>query len=104
MVKGTACSALAGLYGALTVQGLPPSALKDQRIVVVGAGSAGMGVTAMVAKGMVKHGMSAEQVRGSRMLSLDQWSGAGSIEDSARKAHASSVLTSELTTASSLIR
>jgi Malic enzyme, NAD binding domain len=62
-MQGTACSALAGIYGALRVQGLPPSALKDERIVVVGAGSAGMGVTAMIAKGMIKHGFSGEQAR-----------------------------------------
>lgn len=44
-----------GLYGALTVQGKPLHALKDQRICVVGAGSAGMGVTQMIASGMQKH-------------------------------------------------
>jgi malate dehydrogenase (decarboxylating) len=60
-MQGTACSALAGIYGALSVQGMEPSVIKDQRIVVVGAGSAGMGVTDMIAKGMVKHGHSEAQ-------------------------------------------
>ena len=54
-VQGTAATALAGLYGALTVQGKPLEALRDQRICVVGAGSAGMGVTQMIASGMQKH-------------------------------------------------
>jgi malate dehydrogenase (decarboxylating) len=60
-MQGTACSALAGIYGALSVQGMEPSEIKNQRVVVVGAGSAGMGVTAMIAKGMVKHGHSDAQ-------------------------------------------
>ena len=60
-LQGTACSALAGIYGALRVQGKPPAAIKEQRIIVVGAGSAGMGVTAMLAKAMAKHGFSGEQ-------------------------------------------
>ena len=37
------------------MQDKPVEALKDQRICVVGAGSAGMGVTQMIAKGMRKH-------------------------------------------------
>jgi hypothetical protein len=61
LLQGTACSALAGVYGALSNQGMEPCAIKNQRIVVVGAGSAGMGVTAMIAKGMIKHGFTAEQ-------------------------------------------
>ena len=48
-------------YNTLMPQGLPPAAIKDQRVVVLGAGSAGMGVTAMIAKGMVKHGFATEQ-------------------------------------------
>ncbi len=49
--QGTAATALAGLYGALAVQGKPVEAIKDQRVVVVGAGSAGMGVVSMIAAG-----------------------------------------------------
>lgn len=55
LVQGTAATALAGLYGALAVQGKPVTALKEQRICVVGAGSAGMGVVQMIAQGMRKH-------------------------------------------------
>ena len=43
-IQGTAATVLAGLYGAMKVQGLTPEALRDQRIVVAGAGSAGSGV------------------------------------------------------------
>lgn len=50
-IQGTAATALAGLYGALRVMGLPPAALGQQRIVCVGAGSAGMGVARMIASG-----------------------------------------------------
>ena len=43
-IQGTAATVLAGLYGAMKVQGLTPESLKHQRIVVAGAGSAGSGV------------------------------------------------------------
>ncbi|KDD76796.1 malic enzyme [Helicosporidium sp. ATCC 50920] len=62
-IQGTACVAVAGLYGALRVQGQPPAALTQQRFVVVGAGSAGMGVAGMIAEAMVKQGLSLQQAR-----------------------------------------
>eukprot|EP00798_Chlamydomonas_sp_ICE-L_P019326 gene19326-25976_t len=62
-IQGTAACALAGLYGALRVQGLTPADLANQRIVTVGAGSAGMGVTGMIAAGMAKHGLTIQQAR-----------------------------------------
>lgn len=43
-IQGTACVAVSGIFGALTVQGKPASEITKQRIVLVGAGSAGMGV------------------------------------------------------------
>ena len=43
-IQGTACVAVSGIFGALTVQGKPASDITKQRIVLVGAGSAGMGV------------------------------------------------------------
>jgi len=42
---------VAGIYGALRVLGKEVSAIKDQRVVCVGAGSAGMGVTRVIALG-----------------------------------------------------
>lgn len=54
-LQGTAATALAGIYGALTVQGKPLHTITQQQIVVIGAGSAGMGVTYMIAQAMVKH-------------------------------------------------
>ncbi|KAG1681504.1 hypothetical protein FOA52_014010 [Chlamydomonas sp. UWO 241] len=60
-IQGTAATALAGLYGALRVLGKPVTALTEQRIVVVGAGSAGMGVTRMIASGMCKQGLTFEE-------------------------------------------
>ncbi len=42
------------MYGALAVQGKEFKELTKQRIVLVGAGSAGMGVARMLALGMVK--------------------------------------------------
>ena len=53
--QGTAGTAVAGIYGALAVQGKPVEAITEQRVVMVGAGSAGMGVVQMLALGMVKH-------------------------------------------------
>lgn len=59
-IQGTAATAVAGILGALAVIGLPPTALIDQKIVVVGAGSAGMGVVRMIASAMTKYGLSPE--------------------------------------------
>ena len=43
------------MYGALAIQDLPLSDITKQRFVMVGAGSAGMGVTTMLSVGMQKH-------------------------------------------------
>ena len=56
--QGTAATAVAGVYGALAVQGKPFAELAKQRIVIVGAGSAGMGVARMLALGMHKQVLS----------------------------------------------
>ncbi|KAF5838419.1 hypothetical protein DUNSADRAFT_2887 [Dunaliella salina] len=57
-IQGTASTALAGLYGALKVMGKTNRDLTNQRVVCVGAGSAGLGVVRMIALGMQKQGLS----------------------------------------------
>ena len=54
-MQGTAATACAGLLGSLTVQDKPLSDITKQRLVVVGAGSAGMGVSTMLALTMQKY-------------------------------------------------
>ena len=60
-IQGTAATAVAGLAGAMAVLGKQPEALVEQRFVVVGAGSAGMGVVRMIAQALVKYGLSSEE-------------------------------------------
>lgn len=55
VLQGTAATAVAGVYGALAVQGKTVDDIIDQKFVVVGAGSAGMGVVSLLALGMIKH-------------------------------------------------
>lgn len=59
-IQGTAATALAGLVGGLKVRGLPPSALVREKIVLTGAGSAGIGVATQILKAMEKHGLKQE--------------------------------------------
>lgn len=62
-IQGTAAVAVSGLLGAQKVLGRPLEAVTEQRIVVSGAGSAGMGVVNMIVKLMMSYGLSAEQAR-----------------------------------------
>jgi malate dehydrogenase (decarboxylating) len=57
-IQGTAAVVLAGVYGALAVQELPPDAIVAQRFLVCGAGSAGMGITQALLGAMMLHGLS----------------------------------------------
>jgi malate dehydrogenase (oxaloacetate-decarboxylating)(NADP+) len=59
-IQGTGAVALAGIMGYLRVRGLPRSALKDQKIVCLGGGSAGIGVMDALMTGMMKEGLSKE--------------------------------------------
>jgi malate dehydrogenase (oxaloacetate-decarboxylating) len=54
-IQGTAAVALGALHGAATVAGRP---LSQQQVVMLGAGSAGMGVLDMVQREMVAQGLS----------------------------------------------
>jgi malate dehydrogenase (decarboxylating) len=69
-IQGTAAVVLAGVYGALAVQGFPPSAIATQRFLVCGAGSAGMGITQALLNAMVLHGLSRDEAL-SRFCVLD---------------------------------
>ncbi|MGW6054384.1 NAD-dependent malic enzyme [Streptomyces sp. NPDC055189] len=59
-IQGTAAVALGALHGASKVVGIP---LKEQHVVMVGAGSAGIGVMDMVRQEMVDEGLSDAQAR-----------------------------------------
>jgi len=53
-IQGTAATVLAGLYGAMKIQGLGPEALTEQKFVVCGAGSAGSGVVMTILNAITK--------------------------------------------------
>eukprot|EP01104_Vermistella_antarctica_P017214 TRINITY_DN6068_c0_g2_i1.p1 TRINITY_DN6068_c0_g2~~TRINITY_DN6068_c0_g2_i1.p1 ORF type:complete len:658 (+),score=107.09 TRINITY_DN6068_c0_g2_i1:67-1974(+) len=59
-IQGTGCVALAGLLSALRAQNLNSSDLCKQRVVTLGAGSAGLGVVNSIAEGMKHEGMERE--------------------------------------------
>ena len=59
---------MAGIYGALRVLGKDASAIKEQRVVVVGAGSAGMGVVRVIALGASSHQKTLQWERESLVL------------------------------------
>lgn len=71
-VQGTAATAVAGLWGAMRALGKPLAALAEQRIVCVGAGSAGMGVVRMIAAAMEKQGKLSPQAAASNFWVLDK--------------------------------
>jgi malate dehydrogenase (oxaloacetate-decarboxylating) len=57
-IQGTAAVTLGALHGAATVAGRP---LSQQQVVMLGAGSAGIGVLEMVHRQMVSEGLSAQE-------------------------------------------
>jgi malate dehydrogenase (oxaloacetate-decarboxylating) len=67
-IQGTAAVALGALLSALKVTGSP---LREQRLVVVGAGSAGVGISDLIVAAMVRDGLSAIEAR-SRFWLVDR--------------------------------
>jgi malate dehydrogenase (oxaloacetate-decarboxylating)(NADP+) len=59
-IQGTGAVAVAGLIGALNISG---GRLKDQKILFLGAGSAGIGISNMISSAMQLDGLSEEQAR-----------------------------------------
>eukprot|EP00123_Amoebidium_parasiticum_P010633 comp20223_c0_seq3/m.25190 comp20223_c0_seq3/g.25190 ORF comp20223_c0_seq3/g.25190 comp20223_c0_seq3/m.25190 type:complete len:483 (-) comp20223_c0_seq3:488-1936(-) len=60
-IQGTGAVALAGVFSYLRIRGLPSAAIKEQRVVCLGAGSAGVGVLDAITNGMVNEGMTREE-------------------------------------------
>lgn len=60
-IQGTGATTLAGLLGALRAKGDDVTALGDQRIVIAGAGSAGIGVGQVLKQAMIEQGRSEEE-------------------------------------------
>ena len=69
-IQGTQAAATAGLLGALRVKGRDASAIVEERIVVCGCGSAGLGVSSMIIKMLVRHGLSLDEAK-SRVYMID---------------------------------
>jgi len=67
-VQGTGAVALAALYGAVAVTGMP---MRDQKVVIFGAGNAGIGIGDQIRDAMVADGLTAEQAV-SRIWPIDK--------------------------------
>jgi malic enzyme len=62
-IQGTGSTVLAGLLGAIRSKGEDVKSLGDQRIVIAGAGSAGIGIGQVLYQAMLEQGCSPEKAR-----------------------------------------
>ena len=62
-IQGTGATTLAGVLGSLRSKGDDLTALGDQRIVIAGAGSAGIGVAQVLMQAMIEQGRSPEEAK-----------------------------------------
>jgi malic enzyme len=71
-IQGTGATTLAGVLCALRAKGESVNALGDQRIAIVGAGSAGIGIAQVLKEAMIEQGRSAEEAKKAFFV-LDQF-------------------------------
>lgn len=62
-IQGTGATTLAGLLGAIRAKGEDVNSLGDQRILIVGAGSAGIGIAQVLKGAMLEQGYTEEQAK-----------------------------------------
>lgn len=62
-IQGTGATTLAGVLGGLRAKGEKPTSLGDQRILIAGAGSAGIGVAQVLMQAMLEHGRTEEEAK-----------------------------------------
>lgn len=77
-IQGTGATVLAGALSACERVKIP---LKDQRVVILGAGSAGLGVAATLLQGMLREGLTTEEAR-KHFYILDQYGLVGESRES----------------------
>jgi len=64
-IQGTGATTLAGVMSALRAKGDDVTALGDQRILIAGAGSAGIGIAQVVLQAMMEQGRSFDEAKNS---------------------------------------
>jgi len=62
-IQGTGATTLAGVLGALRAKGEDVNSLGEQRIVICGAGSAGIGVGQVLLQAMIEQGLTLEEAK-----------------------------------------